>query len=425
MVLEKIKITDLKEYENNAKEHPEEQIQQIIASIKEFGFNDPIAIDENNVIIEGHGRLYALQRLGIKEVDCIRLSHLSEEQKRAYILAHNKLTMNTGFDIEKLNLELESIMNLDMSLFGFIQEEPEGEVIEDNFEVEEPEEPVSQYGEIYQLGKHRLMCGDSTKAEDVAVLMNGELADLVVTDPPYNVDYGSKAEACNKYGYQFNDRHIMNDYMPEYQFIEFLDHAFRNMSNSMKEGAAFYIWHASITIYEFETALRLNNLKSRQQLVWNKNSIVLGRQDYQWKHEPCLYGWKEGAAHYFIDDRTNTSVIEDQILKFRSLKKEEMVKLLEDIYSDKISTTIINEDKPNKSVEHPTMKPLQLLARHVKNSSKQEELVLDIFGGSGSTMMTCEQLNRRCFMMELDPKYVDVIIERWEKFTGEKAVKLN
>ena len=425
MVLEKIKITDLKEYENNAKEHPEEQINQIIASIKEFGFNDPIAIDENNVIIEGHGRLYALQRLGTEEVDCIRLSHLSEEQKRAYILAHNKLTMNTGFDIEKLNLELDSIMNLDMSLFGFIQEEPEGEVVEDNFEIEEPEEPVSQYGNIYQLGKHRLMCGDSTKAEDVAALMNGELADLVVTDPPYNVDYGSKAEACNKYGYQFNDRHIMNDYMPEYQFIEFLDHAFRNMSKSMKEGAAFYIWHASITIYEFETALRLNNLKSRQQLVWNKNSIVLGRQDYQWKHEPCLYGWKEGAAHFFIDDRTNTSVIEDQILKFRSLKKEEMVKLLEDIYSDKISTTIINEDKPNKSVEHPTMKPLQLLARHVKNSSKQEELILDIFGGSGSTMMTCEQLNRRCFMMELDPKYVDVIIERWEKFTGEKAVKLN
>lgn len=425
MVLEKIKITDLKEYENNAKEHPEEQINQIIASIKEFGFNDPIAIDENNVIIEGHGRLYALQRLGTEEVDCIRLSHLSKEQKRAYILAHNKLTMNTGFDIEKLNLELDSIMNLDMSLFGFIQEEPEGEVIEDNFEVEEPEEPVSQYGDIYQLGKHRLMCGDSTKAEDVAALMNGELADLVVTDPPYNVDYGSKAEACNKYGYQFNDRHIMNDYMPEYQFIEFLDHAFRNMSKSMKEGAAFYIWHASITIYEFETALRLNNLKSRQQLVWNKNSIVLGRQDYQWKHEPCLYGWKEGAAHFFIDDRTNTSVIEDQIPKFKSMKKEDMVKLLEDIYSDKISTTIINEDKPNKSVEHPTMKPLQLLARHVKNSSKQEELVLDIFGGSGSTMMTCEQLNRRCFMMELDPKYVDVIIERWEKFTGEKAVKLN
>lgn len=425
MVLEKINIMDLKEYQNNAKEHPEEQIQQIMASIKEFGFNDPIAIDENNVIIEGHGRLYALQRLGTKEVDCIRLSHLSEEHKRAYILAHNKLTMNTGFDIDKLNLELESIMNLDMSLFGFTQEEPEGEVVEDNFEVEEPEEPVSSYGDIFQLGRHRLMCGDSTKGVDVAALMNGELADLVVTDPPYNVDYGSKAEACNKYGYQFNERHIMNDYMPEYQFIEFLDHAFRNMSNSMKEGAAFYIWHASITIYEFETALRLNNLKSRQQLVWNKNSIVLGRQDYQWKHEPCLYGWKEGAAHYFIDDRTNTSVIEDQIPKFKSLKKEDMVKLLEDIYSDKISTTIINEDKPNRSVEHPTMKPLQLLARHVKNSSKQEELILDIFGGSGSTMMTCEQLNRRCFMMELDPKYVDVIIERWEKFTGEKAVKLN
>lgn len=213
--------------------------------------------------------------------------------------------------------------------------------------------------------------------------------------------------------------------MPQEEFVDFLDKAFKNLYNSLKEGGAFYIWHASITVFEFEMALRLNNLKSRQQLIWNKNSIVLGRQDYQWKHEPCLYGWKEGAAHYFVDDRTQNTVIEDNKVDFKKMKKDEMIKLLEDIYSDKISTTIINENKPSKSEEHPTMKPLKLIARSVKNSSKKDELVLDLFGGSGSTMMTCEQLGRKCYTMEYDPKYCDVIVKRWEKLTGKKAELIN
>ena len=212
--------------------------------------------------------------------------------------------------------------------------------------------------------------------------------------------------------------------MPEYQFIEFLDKSFKNMSKYLKPGGVFYIWHASTTIFEFETALRYNNLKTRQQLIWNKNAIVLSRQDYHWKHEPVLYGWKEGAGHYFVDDRTQATVIEDMKPKYKSMKKEELVKLLDEIYSDKMSTTILNEDKPSISEEHPTMKPLKLLARLIKNSSKQEEIVQDLFGGSGSTLMACEQLNRKCYTMELDPKYVDVIIDRWEQYTGEKAVKL-
>lgn len=214
--------------------------------------------------------------------------------------------------------------------------------------------------------------------------------------------------------------------MPQEQFIEFLDKAFHNLNESLKAGGSFYIWHASITVFEFETALRLNNLKSRQQLIWVKNALVLGRQDYQWIHEPCLYGWKEGAAHYFVDDRTNTTVIEDEELAdINKLKKEELVKLLNDILQDNTPVSVIRENKPSKSAEHPTMKPLKLLAHSIKNSSKKGELVLDLFGGSGSTMMTCEQLGRKCYTMEYDPKFVDVIVKRWEKLTGQKAVKIS
>lgn len=427
MEIVKIDINKIKPYENNVKNHPKEQIKQIMESIQEFGNNDPIAIDENYVIIEGHGRYEALKKLKYEEVECIILNGLTEEQKNAYRLVHNKLTMNSDFDLSGLEKELKKIVSIDMEKYDFdltdiVNEQPK-EIIEDE-PPEAPVKPKSKQGEIYQLGNHRLMCGDSTKGEDVAKLMEGNIADLVVTDPPYNVDYGSKAEAINKYGYKFSDRHIKNDYMPEFQFIDFLNNAFANMSKFLKEGGSFYIWHASITVYEFEEALRLNNLKTRQQLIWVKNALVLGRQDYRRKHEPCLYGWKEGSAHYFINDRTLTTVFEDE-LDFDKMKKEDMKKLLEEIFADKVKTTIIHEDKPFKSIEHPTMKPIKLLANLINNSSKEKENVLDLFGGSGSTLIACEQLNRNCYMMELDPKYVDVIIERWEKFTGQKAIKIN
>jgi len=434
MKIEKMAIEEVIPYENNAKLHPQEQIEQIKKSIEEFGNNDPIAIDKNNVVIEGHGRLLALKELGYKEVEVIKLGHLTEEQRKAYTLIHNKLTMNTDFDLEILELELGQIENIDMSDYDFsfdvnIEDFQEPEIEEDEYEVEVPEEPKAKLGDIYQLGRHRLMCGDSTKEKDVDLLVNNASIDLVATDPPYNVDYGSKAEAVNKYKYKnssrLSDRNIKNDFMPQEQFQEFLYKAFANFKKHLKMGGAFYIFYSSSNSIEFELALRMNELKSRQQLIWVKNVFVFGRQDYQWKHEPCLYGWKEGTAHYFVDDRTQATVIEDEKPDIKKMKKDELIKLVEDMYSDRVSTTIIREDKPARSEEHPTMKPIKLMARLIKNSSKKDENVLDLFGGSGSTLITCEQLGRNCLTMEYDPKYVDVIINRWETLTGEKAVKIS
>jgi len=411
--IEYVDIDSIQPYENNAKQHPRTQIDQIKTSIAMFGMDDPIGV-WNDTIVEGHGRLIACQELGYREVPIIRLDHLTDEERKAYTLAHNKLTMNSDFDIDILNDELAQFETIDMAEFGFDLDfdAEEAEIVEDEAP-ELPAEPKSKPGEIYQLGSHRLMCGDSTKAEDVAKLMDGELADLVVTDPPYNVAIENSKGMT-----------IENDNMASDQFQEFLTAAFENMNDNLKPGGAFYVWFASREHINFETALNKASLEVRQELIWNKNSLILGRQDYQWKHEPCLYGWKDGASHYFIDDRTQTTVIEDKKPDIKKMKKEEMQKLLEEIFSDKVSSTIINEDKPSANDLHPTMKPIKLLARQVKNSSKVGEKVLDLFGGSGSTLITCEQLGRKCYMMEYDPQYLDVIIERWENFTGQKAVKI-
>lgn len=419
------KINELKPYENNSRTHDESQIKQICESIKEYGWTNPVLIDEKGMIIAGHGRIEAGKKLDIKEVPCIVLSGLTEAQKKAYVIADNKMALNAGWNEELLKTELENLKELDfdLELTGFNideldelfeQDEEEQEIVEDDFNIEPPEEPKAKLGDIYQLGNHRLMCGDSTSEEDVAKLMNGGIADLVVTDPPYNVAIENSQGMT-----------IKNDNMEKSQFLEFLTKAFNCLNISLKEGGAFYVWFASREHINFETALNKNGLQVRQELIWNKNSLILGRQDYQWKHEPCLYGWKDGDGHYFIDDRKQTTVIEDKKPDIKKMKKEEMQKLLEEIYSDKTSTTIINEDKPSVNDLHPTMKPIKLIARQVKNSSKVGEKVLDLFGGSGSTIITCEQLNRKCYTMEYDPKYVDVIINRWEQFTGKKAVKLN
>lgn len=300
MKIEKINISEITEYENNAKLHPCEQIEQIKKSIQEFGNNDPIAIDKNNVIIEGHGRYKALQELGYDEVEVIRLSHMDDEQKRAYILAHNKLTMNSGFDIELLNSELESIVNIDMEDFGFDYYEPESEVEEDDFEVEETKEPIAKLGDIYQLGRHRLMCGDSTDPDQLAKLVDGQ---------------------------------------------------------------------------------------------------------------------------HFVNDRSLTTIIED-VEELNKMTKAELVEYIERMQANS-PTTIINENKPTRNGLHPTMKPLKLIERLVRNSSKKGWNVLDSFNGSGSTMIVCEDLGRTYFGMELDPRYVDATIQRWEEHTGQTAVKLN
>lgn len=415
--IEYIPTESLTPYKNNAKLHPQEQIEQIKNSITEFGMDDPIGVyGEENLIVEGHGRLIACQQLGIKEVPVIRLDHLTEEQRKAYTITHNKLTMNTGFDLAVLEKELQEI-DLDMANFGFVElAEPDIEIEDDGFEFdeeeEEPVETIAKPGELYRLGDHFLMCGDSTKREDVERLMGEARADLALTDPPYNVN------VSNSQGMT-----IMNDNLEASQFKKMLEGAFVNMSSVMKPGAAFYVWYGSSEGVTFEQSLYKAELSVRQQLIWVKNTFNLGRQDYQWRHEPCLYGWKEGEGHYFIYDRTQDTVIEEDPIDFETITKEEAVKLLKKVLADEYST-IIKQDKPIKNILHPSMKPLGLVGRLIKNSSKKGEVVLDLFGGSGSTLIACEQLERKCYMMELDPHYVDVIIERWESLTGKKAEKV-
>ena len=430
LTIEYVDINSVKPYKGNAKLHPREQIEQIKESIDKFGMDDPIGIWKDE-IVEGHGRLIACQELGYTEIPIIRLDHLTDEERRAYTLAHNKLTMNSDFDLDILNDELMKFETIDMGKFGFdISSNIDDleDLIEDEIP-EAPEEPKSKPGDIYRLGSHRLMCGDSTNQEDVDKLMDGELADLVVTDPPYNVDLGeinkTKVKMAPERYKGANVDNIKNDKMNNQEFVNFLTRAFENANKNLKPGGAFYIWHSSTENFSFQEAMKNVNWKLRQILIWNKSSLCLGLSDYQWKHEPCFYGWKDGAGHFFIDSRKESSVIEDKKPDIKHMKKEEMRELLEEIYSDKISTTVIDEDKPVKADLHPTMKPIKLLARQIKNSSRMGEKVLDLFGGSGSTLITCEQLNRKCFMMEYDPVYVDVIIERWESFTGKKAEKIN
>ena len=294
-----------------------------------------------------------------------------------------------------------------------VPEEEDPDSQEDNYDVQLPKVARSKPGEIYRLGKHRLMCGSSTDPEQVKLLVGSDLVDLLLTDPPYGVDYVGGTGMM-----------IENDNLAGDEFLRFLQDAFDAADQVMKPGAAFYIWHAESGGSVFRNACVQVGWKIRQCLIWVKNGFVMGRQDYQWKHEPCLYGWKDGAAHYFLDDRTQSTVTDDNI-DLKKLKKEEMLQMLQEIFSDKYPATVIYEDKPLVNDVHPTMKPVRLMARLVANSSRKKEIVLDIFGGSGSTLIACEQLGRRCFMMELDPKYVDVIIDRWETFTGKKAERIN
>ena len=421
---ESVDINRLTPYANNARTHSDEQVAKIARSIDKFGFINPVLIDGDFVIIAGHGRVLGAKQLGMTEVPCIFVEDLTEEQKRAYIIADNKLALDAGWDDKILKAELNFLkeVNFDISLTGFDMDEidlnaTDIEFTEDDFDAdaELPAEPKAKQGDIYQLGQHRIMCGDSTDAEDVAKLMDGKLADLYITDPPYNVDYTGKTKDALK---------IENDKMDDAQFAEFLCDAFEVASSVMKDGAVFYIWHADSKGDIFRGACAEHLGAVREVLIWVKNTMVLGRQDYQWKHEPCLYGWKDGAGHYFIDDRCQTTVFEDAY-NFEKMTKDQLVELIKELQEEKQPSTVIHEAKPSRSELHPTMKPLKLIGRLVKNSSREGENVYDGFGGSGSTLMACDQLNRKAFLMELDPRYIDVIIKRWEDHTGKKAVKLN
>lgn len=427
-ILEK-RLDEIKPYERNPRKN-DEAVKYVAASIKEFGFKVPLVIDGDGVIVCGHTRYKAAQELGLPTVPCIMADDLTPEQIKAFRLADNKTAEIATWDDELLSGELADILDIDMGDFGFgldDEEEEEPEVTDDNYNVAAPEEPKAKRGDIYQLGDHRLMCGDATDADDVITLMDGIQADLLLTDPPYNVDYGHKQASLNRYDNgNRNTSDITNDKMTDKDFLEFLECAFTNGKEAIKAGAAFYIWHAAGRDgLLFRQALDEVGLQVHQTLVWNKNRFVLGLSDYHYKHEPCLYGWKDGATHYFTDSRTEVTVFEDKLPDVDKMKKPELVELLKQIYADRTNTTVIKEDKPARSDLHPTMKPLPLMGRLIKNSSRQGEVVLDLFGGSGSTLMACEQLNRKCYTMELDPKYVDVIIDRWQEFTGKEAVKVN
>ena len=382
-------INELVPYENNARIN-DKAIDIVANSIQEFGFKNPCIIDKNNVLVAGHTRVEACKKLGITKVPCIVADDLTEEQIKAFRIADNSSAQVAEWDMDKLMAELETI-DYDMSKYGLAEQMAEIEkIIEENKEVEDDDYEMPEdieirikAGEVWQLGRHRLMCGDSTRHEDVEKLMDGNLADMVVTDPPYNVAYEGKTEDALK---------IENDSMSSDDFLNFLNSAFSCMYNALKEGGSFYVWFASREHINFETALKMNDLKVREELIWVKNSMTLGRQDYQWRHEPCLYGWKEGASHNWYNDRSQTTVLEF--------------------------------NKPNRNDIHPTMKPVDLFAYQIKNSSKQGDLVLDLFGGSGTTLIACEQIGRKANIMEFDEKYATAIIDRWEKLTGQKAEKI-
>ena len=447
---EKRKLNELVAADYNPRKAltPEDsEYQKIKRSIEEFGYVDPIIINEDGTIIGGHQRCTVLKDLGYEEVDVVVVSldkqivSLDKQREKALNIALNKITGEWDeLKLKDLLLDLD-LGDYDISLTGFEQEDlaelvdnlaVEPEAMDDDFDgeavLEDIVEPKTRLGDVWKLGRHRLMCGDSTSQEDVATLMKGEMADLIITDPPYNVNYGDKADMLDTYlqkGHRNNSR-IKNDNMDNESFYSFMLQIYQSAYEFMRDGAAIYVFHAESTGHIFRQAFLDAGLKLAQCLIWEKNAFVLGRQDYQWRHEPCLYGWKEGAAHYFINDRTQDTVILEDDVDFESMKKADLIAYIEDMHRKyKDQTSVIYENKPTRNDIHPTMKPVTLIGRLMSNSSKSGWNVLDLFGGSGSTLMAAEQLGRTAFLMELDEKFCDVIVKRWEEYTGQSAIRIS
>jgi len=379
-----VPIEKLVPYVNNARTHSPEQINKLRSSLREFGFINPVIIDRDYGVIAGHGRILAAKEEHIKEVPCVFADHLTEAQKKAYILADNRMAMDAGWDEELLRVEIEALQAeaFDLSLTGFDEKElsdlfkDDSDVEDDDFDVDgELKEPaITKMGDVWTLGRHRLVCGDSTKEETYDVLMQGQKANLVVTDPPYNVNYEGTAGK------------IKNDNMADEKFYQFLLDAFVNMEKVMANDASIYVFHADTEGLNFRKAFSDAGFYLSGCCIWMKPSLVLGRSPYQWQHEPCLYGWKKKGKHQW--------------------------------YSDRKQTTIWSFEKTKKNTDHPTMKPIPLLAYPIKNSSMSNTLVLDPFGGSGSTLIACEQTDRSCYTIELDEKFCDVIVKRYIEQVG-------
>ena len=382
-----ISIDKLVPYVNNARTHSAEQIIKLRSSLREFGFVNPIIVDREFNVIAGHGRLMAAKEEGISEVPCVFVDYLTESQKKAYILADNRMAMDAGWDEELLKIEMEELQNLgyDLGYTGFDEKEladlfgiDDKDVKDDDFDLTAALEKASfvERGDVWFVGKHKLMCGDATSSEDVSKLMEDTKANLILTDPPYNVAFKSSDGLT-----------IQNDSMKNNDFYEFLFSSFKNMAEHLENGGAAYIFHADTEGLNFRKAFIDAGFHLAGCCIWVKDSLVLGRSDYQWQHEPVLYGFMQNGKHPW--------------------------------YSDRKQTTIWNFNKPKKNSNHPTSKPLDLLAYPINNSTQANAIVIDTFGGSGSTLMACEQMNRICYTMELDEKYASVILRRYVEDTND------
>lgn len=379
-----VPLEKLVPYANNARTHSAEQINKLRSSLREFGFINPVIIDRDYGVIAGHGRILAAKEEGIREIPCVFADHLTEAQKKAYIIADNRMAMDAGWDEELLRVEIEALQAeaFDLSLTGFDEKElsdlfkDDADVHEDDFDVEaELKQPViTKAGDVWTLGRHRLVCGDSTKAETFALLMGDRKANLVITDPPYNVNYEGSAGK------------IKNDNMADDAFYQFLLAAFQNTEAVMADDASIYVFHADTEGLNFRRAFADAGFRLSGACIWKKQSLVLGRSPYQWQHEPILFGWKKKGRHQW--------------------------------YTGRKESTIWEFDKPKKNGDHPTMKPIPLLAYPIMNSSMSSTLVLDPFGGSGSTLIACEQTDRSCYTIELDEKFCDVIVKRYIEQIG-------
>lgn len=392
--IEQWPISKLLPYARNARTHSDSQVAQIAASIAQFGFTNPVLAGSDGVIVAGHGRLAAAQRLGMETVPVVVLDHLTPTQRRALVIADNRIAENAGWDEDVLRLEFDDLTaaEFDLGLTGFDDDavadilergaSPKGGMTPDDDVPEVATTTVTKTGDVWILGAHRVMCGDATRSADVGRLCDGRAVDMFLTDPPYNVDYTGKTGSRMT---------IANDSMASDQFRVFLGKAFSAANAAMKPGAVFYIWHADLEGYNFRGAALDIGWQVRQCLVWKKSSLVIGWQDYHSIHEPCLYGWKEGAAHLWASDRKQTTVLEF--------------------------------DRPSRSADHPTMKPVALFEYLLLNNTRNRDIVLDAFGGSGTTLIAAERSSRIARLIEVDPKYVDVIVRRWQAWTGQSAVR--
>ena len=444
MELRKVQLSELKPAAYNPRvplKPGDPEYEALALSIERNGYIEPIVVNSDLTIISGHQRRTVMMDLGRTEAEVIVVDIKDPEREKAANIALNKITgrwdekalYDLLIDLEQAGADLaETGFSTDDLQELFTNIDLETQANEDGYdagraiaEKEAAGPPRTKYGDIWELGEHRLMCGDAADFSDVSLLMAGAEADLIITDPPYNVDYEAKDKSLES-AYKRNTtrkvNEIIGDRMDDDEFYNFLFRVFSNYCDIAKAGAAVYVFHADIEGLTFRQAFDASGFALKQVLIWEKNQFVIGRQDYHWRHEPILYGWKEGAAHYFIDDRHQDTVIIEDDIDFSAMKKQDLVAYIEKIRSDLAARTSVQyEKKPAKSDMHPTMKPVALVGRFIQNSSRHRENVVDLFAGSGTTLIAAEQLHRVAYLMELNPVYCDVIIDRWEDFTGRKA----